>query len=260
MPDRTGSSAPNVIVHFANSSSADAPRVLSQALKQSKRNDAPTAIIVVASRDGLAQMRYVSGVTYAEEDGNAWGKRYGVSTSRGPVTLVVAPDGRIVWKHEGELDGESLSGAFAKTLVARTPVRPSLLRTGTRIGQQAPNFLFEYAPGHQITFSKLAGRPALLLFLRPSSTPIVSALREIKANAQGTRAESPLVLAIVDGKNARGAKSLPDLGGSVTIVADPDRKIANAYGVTVWPTTLFVDARGIVTSSSHGNGGMESAK
>jgi peroxiredoxin len=260
MSDRTGSSAPNVIVHFTDGTRADAPGILSQALKQSKRNDAPTAIIVVASRDRLAQMRYVGGVTYAEEDGDAWAKRYGVSTSRGPVTLVIAPDGKMVWKHEGELDAASLSAAFEKTLVARTPVRPSLLRTGTRIGQQAPNFVFEYSTGHQITFSKLAGRPALLLFLRPSSTPIVDALREIKANAQGIKGESPLVLAIVDGKNGRGAKSLPDLGSSVTVVPDPDRKIANAYGVTVWPTTLFVDARGIVTNSSHGNSGMESAK
>lgn len=259
MPDRTGSSAPNVVVHFADGTRADAPGLLSQALKQSKRNDAPTAIIVVASRDRLAQMHYVGGVTYGEEDGDAWAKRYGVSASRGPVTLVVAPNGKVVWKYEGELDAASLSAAFEKTLVARTPVRPSLLRTGTRIGHPAPNFVFECSPGHQMTFSKLAGRPALLLFLRPSSTPIVEALREIKANAKGTKGESPLVLAIVDGKDGRGAKSLPDLGGSVTVVHDPDRKIANAYGVTVWPTTLFVDARGIVTNSSHGNNGMESA-
>jgi peroxiredoxin len=260
MADRTGSSAPNVILHFADGTRADVPSVLSQALKESKRNDAPTAIIVVASRERLAQMRYADGVTYAEEDGDAWAKRYGVNTSRGPVTLVVAPNGKIVWKHEGDLDGASLSAAFGKTLVARTPVRPALLRTGTRIGQQAPNFVFEYSPGHQITFSKIAGRPALLLFLRPSSTPIVEALREIKANAKGARDESPLVLAIVDGKDGRGAKSLPDLGGTVTVVPDPDREIANAYGVTVWPTTLFVDARGMVTSSSHGNTGTESAK
>ncbi|MFN2603571.1 MAG: TlpA family protein disulfide reductase [Gemmatimonadaceae bacterium] len=260
MADRTGSSAPNVIVHFADGTRADAPGVLSQALKASKRNDAPTAIIVVASRDRVAQMRYVNGVTYAEEDGDAWAKRYGVNASRGPATVVVAPDGKIVWKHEGELDGASLSAAFEKTLVARTPVRPALLRTGTRTGQQAPNFLFEYAPGHQITFSKLAGRPAVLLFLRPSSTPMVDVLRDIKASARGTKGEPPLVLAIVDGKNGRGAKSLPDFGSSVTVVPDPDRQIANAYGVTVWPTTLFVDVRGVVTSSSHGNSAMESAK
>jgi peroxiredoxin len=260
MSDRTGSSAPNVILHFADGARVDAPGVLSQALKQSKRNDAPTAIIVVARRDRLAQMRFVNGVTYAEEDGDAWAKRYRVNTSRGPVTLVVAPDGKIVWKHEGELDEASLADAFEKTLVARTPVRPSLLRSGTRIGQQAPNFVFEYAPGHEITFSKIAGRPAVLLFLRPSSTPIAGTLREIKASAPGTKGESPLVLAIVDGKKGRDTKSLPDLGASVTVVPDPDRKIANAYGVTVWPTRLFVDARGVVTNSSHGNGGMESAK
>ena len=260
MPDRTGSSAPNVIVHFADGARADAPGILSQALKQTKRNDAPAAIIVVASRDRLAQMRYVTGVTYAEEDGGTWAKRFGVSTSRRPVTLVVAPDGKIVWKHEGELDAQSLSAALGKSLVARTPVRPSLLRTGTRAGQQAPNFLFEYAPGHQITFSKLAGRPAILLFLRPSSTPIVEALRKVRANARATTSESLVVLAILDGKEGQRAKSAPDLGDSVTMVPDPDRKIANAYGVTVWPTTLFVDARGVVTNSSHGNGGRENAK
>src|SRR5207247_1189022 len=136
------------------------------ALKQSKRTDAPAAIIVVASRDRLAQMRYAAGVTYAEAEGDAWAKRFGVSSSRLPVTLLAAPDGKIMWKHEGELDAASLSAALGKSLVARTPVRPFLLRTGTRIGQSAPNFVFEYSPGHQITFSKLAGRAAILLFLR----------------------------------------------------------------------------------------------
>ncbi len=259
-PDRTGSSAPNLVVHFADGAGADAPGILSQAVKQSKRDDAPTAIVVVASPDRLSQMRYVPGVTYASEEKGAWAKRFGVSSSRGPVTLVVAPDGKITYKHEGEIDAGSLTAALGKSLVARTPVRPSLLRTGTRIGQPAPNFVFEYAPGHQITFSKLAGREAILFFLKPASIPIVDSLRDSRSMARAKNGIAPMVFAIVDGKDGRGATTPPELGGSVTIVPDPDRKIANAYGVTVWPTTLFVDARGIVTNSSHGNSGRESAK
>ena len=254
-PDRTGSGAPNLVVYFADGARADAPAILSQALKQAKRNDAPTAIVVVGSGDRLARMRYASGVTYASEDNGAWARRYGVNASRGPVTLVVAPDGKIVWKHEGEIEANSLSATLGKSLVARTPVRPSLLRSGTRIGQSAPNFVFEYAPGHQITFSKLAGRPAILFFLKPSSSPIVESLRELKSMAEGKNGDKPMIFAIVDGETSRNAKSSPNIGDSVTIVPDPERKIANAYGVTVWPTTLRVDARGIVTSASNMSGG-----
>ena len=180
-------------------------------------------------------------------------RRFGVKAPRGPVTLIVAPNGKVVWKHEGEIEIGSLSATLGKSLVARTPVRPSLLRTGTRIGQAAPNFIFEYAAGREITFSKLAGRPSILFFLKPSSSPIVDALRQLRAMARGKNGEQPMVFAIVDGKTSRDAKASPDIGDSVTIVPDPDRKIASAYGVTVWPTTLLVDSRGIVTSGSSMN-------
>lgn len=256
-PDRTGSGAPNLVVHFTNG--ADASAILSQSLKEAKRSDAPAAIVIVAPPDRVSQLRYVAGVTYASDERDAWAKRFGVGGSRRPLTIIVAPDGKTTWKHEGEIDAASLTAALGKSLSARTPVRSSLLRSGTRIGQPAPNFVFEYAPGHQITFSKLTGREAILFFLKPDSTPIVDALREMKSMADGKSGAAPMVFAILDGKNSHRAQSPLDLGEAVTIVPDPDRKIASAYGITVWPTMLFVDARGVVTNTSHA-GGARSAK
>jgi peroxiredoxin len=261
--DRTGSGAPNLVVHFADGTTPDVAGTLSDALNESKRGaEAPTAIVVVAPADRLSQMQHASGVTFAEDDDGSWRRRFGVSGGRGAMTLVVAPDGRVVSTHEGNPDKATLGKTLAKSLVSRTPVRASLLRTGTRSGQPAPNFLFEYAPGHQITLSKLAGRPALLLFYRPSAKPSEEALRELSSKAREMNGNGPMILAISDGKDSTSAmkSSSQTAPPPVTFVPDPDRKIAAAYGVTVWPTTLFVDALGFVSDTSYEHDGRKSAQ
>ncbi len=57
----------------------------------------------------------------------------------------------------------------------------------------------------------------------------------------------PLILAIEDGNDEELARNI---AGSeeeaVIVVSDPERQIARAYGVTMWPTIVFLDAGGIV--------------
>jgi len=61
-------------------------------------------------------------------------------------------------------------------------------------------------------------------------------------------AQPPLVLAINDGEPAEHAhRALAQAKGSAIAVADPDRRIAIAYGVNVWPTIVSIDASGIIS-------------
>jgi peroxiredoxin len=258
-PDETGSSAPNLIVHFADNSSSSSHAMLSEALRDSKRNDAPTAILLVAPAGGLSKTRYSDGITYAEDEGERWSRRFGVTGARRPLTLVVAPDGKVVWKHEGEIDRERLAEALRKSLVARTPVRPSFA-PAAKTGQYAPNFLFEYAPGREITLAKLVGRAAVLIFFRGSATPSDEDLRHAQQMATRMNGQKPIILAIGGEGSRSSTKAGREFAGGITVVPDPGRAIAHAYGVNVWPTTVVVDSSGTVQSTSLGRQTTQSAR
>jgi len=131
--------------------------------------------------------------------------------------------------------------------------------SGVRIGHPAPNFLFEYAPGRQITFSKLAGRSATLVFLGRASEPGMETLRDLRQKTTSGNGQAALILAIVDEeKSSASSKGAREFEQGVTVVRDAGRRIAAAYGITVWPTTVSIDALGVVTAATYGNDGRRS--
>jgi hypothetical protein len=247
-----GYDSPNVIVYFADGGEVDNLALLSRALDQSGRDDAPTAIVVVMSSARLAATPWMDGLIYAEDDDGAWRKRYGLPDSRQSTTIVANPDGHVLWKADGRIDAIALADALRKVLVRRGPVRPVIIPARTRIGHAAPNFLFEYSPGQELTLRTIAGRSAILVFWRSLSAASVDALRAAAASSKGGPGD-PLVFAINDGDDAEVARRLArDVGPAVTIVPDPDRKISDAYGVTMWPTTILLDEGGVVRSIQYG--------
>lgn len=247
--DETGARSPNLVVHFTDGSSETDPSVLTSAVAESGRTDAPTAVVVVTSPDNLKRTRYAPGVTYAEDTNGSWRQRYAVSGARGPVTLIVDPKGNVAWKQEGPVT-RSLTEALGKHLVAQSGVDAGMLPTAVRIGQMPPNFLFDAGGGTELTLRKVAGRPVTLLFWRSGSRPSIEAVRDAVERA---RSRNGLVLAINDGESGEAARKAADKEKlSARIVADPQRQIALAYGVTVWPTTIGIDAAGVVRSMDFG--------
>jgi len=260
-PDGTGGGTPNRIVHFADDKTAGHLEFLLWALRESKREDAATAVLAVLTADQLARARYTQDVIYAEEQGGAWARAFRVKTTRRPVTLIVAPKGGVVWQHEGELDKETLAAALRKLLVKTGPVRLGLLRLNLRIGRPAPNFLFEYAPGRGLTLRKLAGRPVVLVFWRSSSKPSIEAVRDLQKTSPKAGGQRPVVLAINDGEVGELAKRVAaENGFSAIVVPDPQREISAAYGVSIWPTTVFIDASGVVRNIRYGRYSGEQAE
>jgi hypothetical protein len=58
-----------------------------------------------------------------------------------------------------------------------------------------------------------------------------------------------LLLAINDGDPADlAAKTAASHKFTAIVVPDPAREISAGYGVTVWPTVIFVDSFGVVSS------------
>jgi peroxiredoxin len=205
----------------------------------------------VLTPDGLASARHTEDVIYGEDQDGAWEHAFGLKTTRRPVTLITAPNGKVVWQHEGELDRETLAATLRELLTSRGSVRPRMLRSSLRIGRLAPNFLFECAPGHELTLRKLG--PAMLVFWKTSLKPSLETVRDLQRPTGEAGGQGPVVLAINDGEPPELAKRVAAANGlSATLVADPGRTISLAYGVNLWPTIVFIDALGLVREIRYG--------
>jgi peroxiredoxin len=266
--DRTGRGVPNRVIHFADDASVARLDMLAQAVRESGRTDAATAVVAVLTAKQLAGALHATNVVYADGEGpggTAWRRAFGLGESRGATTLLVNARGEVTWRHEGPVDGAALAAALRKGAAPGRAVPRTLKAVNVRLGRQAPNFLFELAPGHSLTLRKLAGRAALLVFWRstaPASLQAVRALQERHTHAKPARDERPrtipvehppLVLAVNDGEPPEVAKrAAAAYGFTATLVLDPERSISAAYGVGLWPTTIALDAQGAATSISYG--------
>jgi peroxiredoxin len=257
-----GRPKPNLLVHFADADSASQLERLANAVRESGRTDAPTAIIAVLAPDVMKQARYTPGIVFADPQDGVWERVWGATITRRPTTLVIGPNGRVTWRHEGGLDTALVADALRKVLVAGQPVRTSTLTSTVRIGQAPPNFLFEYAAGRELTVRKLTGTPITLVFWNSSSRPSIDAVLDLEhTDGRGTpdapalsRAEGPVVLAINDGEPAeRARKSAAAYRMAATLVVDPDRTLSAAYGVSAWPMIVVIDALGIVRDVHYGH-------
>ena len=233
---RTGAPAPNLVVHFIGDGSADTVARLIDAVRESGRTDAPTAILAVTKPGQISSLPFSENVAYTEDDAS-WRGRYDVKSNT-PATLVLDPAGKVAWRSEGPLNAGELSAVLAKVLVKTAAESPAMLTARARIGQPAPNFLFEHAPGQVLPLSKLSGKPVVIVFFHGSSQPSLDAVRAM------TR-ENRLVLAVGDGARA------VDLSPAI-VVQDRGGRIATAYGVTMWPTIVSVDEAGITRGVAYG--------
>jgi peroxiredoxin len=225
-------------------------------LRESGRKDAPTAVLAVLGKEQLSNTRHVPGVVYAEENGGGWERVFDLKGARRPVTLILGPKRDVLWKHEGEVDARTLTETLRKSLVQTAPVRVGLLHSRVRIGHPPPNFLFEHAPEQELTLRKVAGRPVKIVFWKKSSEPSIDAVRSAQATSRDYANEAPVVLAVNDGDTAEVARAAAAANHlSATIVPDPDRKIAAAYGVNIWPTIVSIDASGSVSGVTYGQTG-----
>ena len=234
--------SPNLVIHFADEVSGERLGDMVTALSESKRADAATALIVAAKASRIERLPYSEIVTYAEDDGSLR-RQYGVSPG-GAATVVVDPAGKVVWKSEGGINPRELGSALGKVLVKSSPPKTRLLSAAARIDQRAANFLFEVTPGHALTLRKAGRRKIFLVFFNNLSQPSLHAIRDAVSEA---RASNAMVLAIGDSDKSKRDEIAPAI-----LVPDTKKEIAKAYGVTMWPTIVAIDERGIVRSIGYG--------
>ena len=243
-PQAAGGAAPNLLVHFADANSAADLKMLTQALHHARRPEATTGVMAVLPLGHLEKLHYTAGIIYAENDA-AWERAFGLANLPRPLTVLIDPAGKVVWRHEGAIEKQAIVAALKEKLATTFTGPPKLQRLNATLGQPAPNFLFQYTTGRQLTLSKLKGRRVAMVFWRSHSAPSMQA---IGAALHANNSTPPLVLAINDGESADHAHhALSRAKLSAIPVADPGRNIATAYGVAgAWPTIVSIDASGII--------------
>jgi peroxiredoxin len=250
---------PNLIVHFGSGNNADQLQRLAEALEKTRRDEAPTAIIAVMTSDEMARARHIAGVVYVDAQDGAWERVWRVKVARRPTTVVMNPAGHVVWQHEGEIDVSAAADALRRVLAGGRMAPVTLVSTGARIGQPPPNFMFSHAAGSDLTLRKLIGRPVILVFWRSASAPSIEAVRAVSTSPPHGAWRKAVVLAVNDGESREIAeKAAAAANITAAVVSDPARTISSAYGISAWPTIVYLDARGVVREVRQGRGAVES--
>jgi peroxiredoxin len=259
--DLTGKNLPNLLVHFAGDNTFNRLASLTQALQQSKRQDTATAVLAVLTPAQLSKAPYTEGIIYGDDQNGAWGRAFGVKSAQSPATLIVSPKGQILWQQNGDIDPTALAASLQKFLVAGATLQLDVFRTNLRIGRPSPNFVFEFAPGRELTLRKLTGSDVALVFWRSSSQPSIDAVLDLLKAAKGGAAQGPVILAINDGEPADLAANIAAANGfSAALVPDPKREISATYGLRIWPTTVYLDSLGLVRAIQHGYSAVQRSK
>jgi peroxiredoxin len=234
----------NLIVYFPDQHSVESLETLPRALQQSGRSDAATGIIAVLPPDWVAKVKNSKGLVIADDD-TAWSQLLGVQQR--PATFLIDPQGDVVWQHQGKLTHAELAASLKANLRAGGRLNSRPLQSNLTVGQATPNFLFQPVSGSQLTLRKLAGRYVVLIFWVSSSRASLDTVLDLQEAFTRSGRNGPLLLAINDGEPAELAQRVAAENGiSAVVVPDPERQIALAYGINVWPTSIFIDTTGLV--------------
>jgi hypothetical protein len=241
--------APNLVVHFGTAESAGQLQRVTEAIGKSVRVETPVAVLAVLDPGDLRRARYVDGVIYAESD-DRWAKTWAVSVDQRPFTVLIDASGKVASRHAGDLDPAALIEMLRRVIRPSRFAGASTVLTAARIGHPPPNFLFTYAPGHDLTLRKLIGRPVILVF-SGSGVRLEDDSALLRLHRGWERA---VVLRIHDGETPdRAVQEAAAVNNNATLVPDPARAISKAYGIAVWPTTIYVDGQSVVRDVRYGH-------
>jgi AhpC/TSA family len=179
----------------------------------------------------------VPGLLYADNHRD-WEEWLGVHER--PATVLLDPTGKQVWRHHGHIEAGALGDALRWNLVTARQLYPHFAACALQPGQRPPNFVFAFR-GQELTLRKLAGKSLSLVFLRAGSSPGIETIRNLRHAGSQPGVHGLTIVAIQDG-SSDGSVSFDD----VIVIPDPEREISQAYGVSIWPTVVFVDAEGSV--------------
>ncbi len=277
-PLPAGGPGTNTLIYFAGPHAAQPLQALDRALAQVRRRDFALTLVVVLPRGAFAaSRREVEGrlglpgesrpqalaaradegrpgpgedrlpvpLVVTEDYLGGWTRTFGVTEA--PASYLVNARGEFVWKQEGGLAPDGLAAALDDHLLPSYHRPPLPLRLAVEPGGPALDATFEDDGGRALALRRLRGKGVLLLFWQSWSTPCVNELERLQRLHEAGGERVPVIVAVNGGE---GREVIAEVRRqhrlTFPLVPDPGQRVAQLYGVACWPTTVSVNAQGVV--------------
>ena len=122
-----------------------------------------------------------------------------------------------------------------------------------RMNGPAPDFTLETHDGKSLTLSRLKGKRAVILDFGTTTCPYcMQAIPHVKKFVERNR-DKNVLLYMVNYKQSKRVveKLVKDKALNYRVLLDSDGRVTAFYGITGFPTIVFIDADGIIRYASH---------
>jgi peroxiredoxin len=186
-----------------------------------------------------------------EDLNGAWTETFGVrGRSR---TMLINARGEYVWQREGELDPGEFGGAMEEHALDVPSPQCEMLDLVIRADQPAPDVNVVDSAGRPIALRRLRGRNVLLTFWQSGLHPCLEELRRLQELVERAERRAPFILGICgDVTSDTMEETRHELRLSFPLAHDPYQRITRAFGVSCWPTTISINADGVVNHIQFG--------
>jgi peroxiredoxin len=256
----------NSLVYFADWR-ADSPlEPLVRALAAMKRQKVSLVLIVVLPAGAFdcrrsdaepklkgVPERFAGRLQLTEDNEGGWTRTF--AASKTPSAYLINARREFVWKHEGEADPKVMAAALDKHLLPALAPRalPLRLQISHCLCHGAPDIVFEDDRGERRALHRMRGREVLLNFWQSWSAPCIKELERLERLHKQAGTRAPFIVAFHGGKDRKVIEKIRKQHKiAFPLVQDIDQRIARTYGVHCWPTTVSVNADGLISHVQFG--------
>ena len=144
-------------------------------------------------------------------------------------------------------------------MISSTLISYDLEKNGSRIaiGQPAPDFTLQAPNGREFRLGFYLGQPVLVHFFTTWCGPCEAEIPVLKSYYK-TYTPSLALLAVDEGDRSKSVENyIAEHALTFPVMLDPRLKVGRSFGITVYPTSVFINPRGEVAAIHIGT--MESA-
>lgn len=141
------------------------------------------------------------------------------------------------------------AGASPKAAPQAAPAVDLSIPVQPKIGFRAPDFSLQTLTGETIRLSELVGRPVVISYWATWCIPCqqeLPVLEELFREYQSKGLTVMTVNAIEQDTQEAVQTMVGENGMTLPVLLDQDNQFASTYGALFFPTTIFVDASGVI--------------
>jgi peroxiredoxin len=135
----------------------------------------------------------------------------------------------------------------------------SAVEIGPEIGKRAPDFTLPTLDGKQLSLSQFRGKKVMVNFWQSSCSACRTEIPYIQAVYDRWSRDDLEILAVSVGERTAFVQSFVDRQGlTFPVLLDSDEAVSKTYQISSYPTTVFINADGIIKKMKDGRFSDES--